>query len=418
MPFQARLGPLGTDPMTTEALRDLPSRQKSVTLQHRFDQPDGLGRMIRWRRTSSSVSARTRGIPWQSRAVTERVLSTRELNRALLARQLLLGRSPAPLVRAIERIGGLQTQYAPSAYVSLWSRLKDFRREALTTALYRRRVVQATLMRVTIHIVSAHDFPLFAAGIRKDRRDWWLRVHRKEIDGIDMEAAAARVRALLAEGPRRGSQLKDRLSADDFPPVVWSGVGLWVDVVRVPPSGTWEQRRADLYGLADEWLDGPRPTEAEGLEHLIRRYLEGFGPGSAKDVASWAGLSVTRILSAVERMRLRRFRDEQGGELLDVPGAPLPDRETQAPVRFLPTWDATLLVHARRAQILPELHRPLVFDTSTPHSVSTFLVDGAVAGTWRYERGRVALELFDPLPRSARRELEDEAKHLAAFHGD
>jgi len=350
--------------------------------------------------------------------VTERVLSTRELNRALLARQLLLQRSPAPLARAIERIGGVQTQYAPSAYVSLWSRLKDFRREALTTALHQRRVVQATLMRVTIHIVSAHDFPLFAAGIRKERRDWWLRTHRKEIHGIDMEAVAARLRGLLADGPRRASELKDRLRADGFPPVAWSGAGLWVDVVRVPPSGTWEQRRADLYGLAEDLLDASRPAEAEGLEHLIRRYLEGFGPGSAKDVASWAGLSLTRILPVVEHMRLRRFRDEQGGELLDLPRAPLPDHETQAPVRFLPTWDATLLVHAHRTQILPEPYRPLVFDTSTPHSVSTFLVDGAVAGTWRYEDRRVRLEPFDPLPRWARRELQDEAKRLAAFHGD
>lgn len=117
-------------------------------------------------------------------------------------------------------------------------------------------------------------------------------------------------------------------------------------------------------------------------------------------------------------MRLRRFRDDHGGKLLDLPRAPLPDSETRVPVRFLPTWDAALLVHARRTQILPESYRPLVFDTKTPHSVPTFLVDGAVAGTWRYEGGRVRLDPFDTLSRAIRGDLEDEAERLAAFLAD
>jgi hypothetical protein len=120
----------------------------------------------------------------------------------------------------------------------------------------------------------------------------------------------------------------------------------------------------------------------------------------------------------IERLRLRRFRDEQGRELLDLPRAPLPDPDTPAPVRFLPTWDATLLVHARRTAILPEPYRPRVFHTKTPHSVSTFLVDGAVAGTWRYEKGRVRLEPFHSLARATRRDLAEEAEKLAAFHTD
>ena len=135
-------------------------------------------------------------------------------------------------------------------------------------------------------------------------------------------------------------------------------------------------------------------------------------------MANWAGLPVTTLRSATERLRLRRFRDEERGELLDLPRAPLPEPDTLAPVRFLPTWDATLLAHARRSQILPERFRELVFNTKTPHSVVTFLVDGAVAGSWRYERGRVRLEPFEPVPQAARRELEDEAQRLAAFHAD
>jgi hypothetical protein len=350
--------------------------------------------------------------------VTERVLSTRQLNRALLARQLLLERSSLPLVRAIERVGGLQTQYAPSPYVSLWSRLRNFRREELTRALEQRRVVQATMMRVTIHVVSPRDFPLFTAGIRKNRRDWWLRVNRREVEGLDMDVVAARLREVLIGGPRRADELKKFLGAEGFPPAAWSGAGLWLDMVRVPPSGTWDHRRADLYGLADDRLRLSGATEAEGIEHLIRRYLGGFGPARLNDVASWAGLPVTMVRPIVERLRLRRFRDEGGGELIDLPGAPLPGPDTRAPVRFLPTWEPSLLVHARRSQILPEPYRPIVFATETPHSISTFLVDGAVAGSWRYEGGRVHLEPFDTLSRAARRELESEAEGLAAFHAE
>lgn len=351
-------------------------------------------------------------------AVTDRVLSTRQLNRALLARQLLLERSSMPLTRAIEQVAGLQTQYAPSAYLSLWSRLRDFRRDSLTRALEQRRVVQATLLRATIHIVTARDYPLFLAGIRRSNREWWGRVQRKEIEGVDMEAVAARLRQLLASGPRRAPQLKDILVADGLPERAWAGAGMWLDMVRVPPSGTWDQRRADLYGLAEDWLARSAATEAEGQEHLIRRYLGGFGPASVNDIASWAGLPVTTVRTVVERLRVRRFLDEQGGELIDLPRAPLPDAETPAPVRFLPTWEATLLVHARRTRILPEPYRPLVFNTRTPHSVPTFLVGGAVGGTWRYEDGKVRLEPFAPLPREVRRELEDESKSLAAFHAD
>jgi hypothetical protein len=188
--------------------------------------------------------------------------------------------------------------------------------------------------------------------------------------------------------------------------------------VRVPPSGTWWQRRADLYGLAEDWLGPWKVTEAEALEHLVRRYLGGFGPASARDTAGWAGVPVATVRAALERVGVRRFRDERGRDLFDLRRAPLPDPDTPAPVRFLPTWDATLLVHVRRTQILPEQYRSLVFNTRTPHSVGTFPVDGAVAGSWRHERGRVWLEPFGRLVRRARRDLEQEAERLAAFHAD
>lgn len=310
-------------------------------------------------------------------------------------------------------MGGIQAQYAPSMYVGLWSRLADFEREDLTRALERRSVAQGTLMRVTIHLVSARDFPVLAEGVREQRREWWLKAHGGRADERKIAAAAKRARSLLADGPRRRSELAEELGADS---VTWNGIGLWLDLVRVPPSGTWEQRRADLYGVAEDWLGPSQATRNEGLELLVRRYLTGFGPGSLKDLANWAGLPVAVLKPVVDGLRLRRFRDEKGGELLDLPRAPLPDPDTPAPVRFLPVWDATLLAHARRTQILPEQYRSRVFNTRTPQSVNTFLVDGAVAGTWRYERGRVVVEPFGRLMREVRREVDDEAERLAAFH--
>ena len=274
--------------------------------------------------------------------------STRELNRALLARQLLLERSPLPLDAALEQVAGLQAQYAPSPYVGLWSRLRDFRRDQLTRALEDRRAVQATLLRSTIHIVSAADYPLFAEAIRGARRDWWTRVARSQLEGVDVEAAAALVRERLADGPARQAELTGLLAAKGYPRAVWNGVGLWVDMVRVPPSGTWERRRADLYGLAADWLGPWQVDEADALEHLVRRYLAGFGPASLGDLGSWAGMPLTRLRPVLERVGTRRFRDEQGTALFDLSRAPLPDPGAPAPPRLRATRAPHLLVPARR----------------------------------------------------------------------
>jgi hypothetical protein len=315
------------------------------------------------------------------------------------------------LPRALERIGGLQSQYAPSMYIGLWSRLRGFSREQLTDALERRTVVQGTLMRVTIHLVSRSDYWAFALGTRQARREWWLRVHQGGPGPREMAAAARAVRGRLAGGPLRRSELEELVGKPRA-----GALGLWIDLVRVPPSGTWERRRADLYAAAEDWLGAPGLSASEAVEHLVRRYLGGFGPASGADIAGWAGLPSRAIAPALNRLRLRRFRGENGEELLDLARAPLPHAETLAPVRFLPTWDATLLVHARRAGILPEEHRAKVFSSRNPHSVPTFLVDGKVAGAWRHEAGRIRIEPFGPLDGATRRALREEADRLAAFH--
>src|ERR1700693_5897039 len=319
------------------------------------------------------------------------------------------------MVAIIERIGGLQTQYAPSGYIGLWSRMRNFRRDSLTTALQQRQVIQGTLLRSTIHTVSASDYWLFLAAIRRTRRDWWQRVTRHQISEPDMESAVRALREQLAKGPRRGDEVKSILADRGLPSFALGGVAQWLEMVRVPPSGTWEQRKADLYGLAETWTRPTAHAESVGIEHIIRRYLGAFGPASVREIADWGGVPHAKLVPVLAQMSLRHFRDEKGKDLIDLPKAPLPDADTPAPVRFLPTWDATLLVHARRTQILPERYRPLVFNTRTPHSVPTFLIDGAVAGTWRVEGGRVELKPFEPIPKSVRREVDEEAKRLAAF---
>jgi hypothetical protein len=339
-----------------------------------------------------------------------RTLTERELNRALLARQMLLERVKAPIPRVLERMGGLQAQYAPSMYLGLWSRMEALERDAVTRGLKRKTIVQGSLMRTTIHLVSRRDYWPFAVGVRRSLREWWLRTHGRGVDTKTIAANDRKVCRAFDGGTLTRAQLEEVLGTR------LAVAGLFVNMVRVPPSGTWEHRRADLYALAEEWLGPENATEDEGVERLVRRYLQGFGPARPAEIADWASLDVTTTKRALERIDLRRFRDEQGKELVDLPRLPLPDGDTPAPVRFLPVWDATLLVHARRTQILPERHRTRIFNIRTPHSVNTFLVDGQVAGTWRYENGRVEIEPFGRLAKPVRAELDEEAERLAAFH--
>jgi hypothetical protein len=339
-----------------------------------------------------------------------RTLSERELNRALLARQMLLERAKTPLPRALERMGGLQAQYAPSMYIGLWSRLEGFERDQLTRGLERRSVIQGSMMRATIHLVSKRDYWPFVVGIRQAQRTWWLRTHGRDLDAKAIAANDRKVRRAFDGGTLTRAELEAVLGTR------LGLAGLFLDLVRVPPSGTWERRRADLYALAEDWVGPESATEADGIELLVRRYLQGFGPARPAEIADWASLDVKTTRHTLERLDLRRFHDEHGKELVDLPRLPLPDADTPAPVRLLPVWDATLLVHARRTQILPERHRPRIFNVRTPQSVNTFLVDGQVAGTWRYDKGRVKVEPFGRLAKGGRAELDEEAERLAAFH--
>lgn len=337
------------------------------------------------------------------------LLSPRALNRALLARQLLLERVALPIPEALEQVGGLQTQYAPSGYIGLWTRLRDVRRQDLTAALEDRSVIQATLMRVTIHMVSRRDFWAYAMGVRSARRTWALKMS----GGPDAEAAlverATRMRAALADGPRTVKDLGD-LGAGFV-----GHLGLWVDLVRVPPSGTWEHRRADRLALAESWVGPSDTTEEAGETHLVRAYLRAFGPAAWRDIAGWAGITVAEARRGGDGLTLVRFQDADGRPLVDLPGLPLPDADTPVPVRFLPHWDANLLVHARRTGILPEHHRSRVFSSRNPFSVGTVLVDGRVVATWSQRDERIEVDVLEEVTTADRRAIDVERESLEAF---
>jgi hypothetical protein len=338
------------------------------------------------------------------------VLTQRRLNRALLARQLLLERSTLSIPEALSRVGGLQTQYAPSGYVGLWTRLAAFQRDDLTRALLDRTVVQATLMRSTIHMVAASDYWPMTAGIRRARREWAARLPEGALGAKASEEHGRTLRKALEDGPRSVARLGDMAAG------FVGNVGLWVDLVRVPPGGTWERRRADVLALADQWLGPDTATEEEGLRALLTAYLGGFGPAALKDAASWAGVPVAWLRPVANRLDLRRFRDEAGTELLDLPDAPLPDEDTPAPVRLLPHWDANLLVHARRTGILPEEHRPKLFTSRRPFSAGVILVDGRGVGEWSVKDGHVVPTVYEELSTRDRSAVDDEVSALDAFH--
>jgi hypothetical protein len=345
--------------------------------------------------------------------VTERVLTDRELNRALLARQLLLERARLPVPRAVERLCALQAQYSPSPYIALWSRLADFHKEQLTRALDRKQVVRATLMRLTVHIVSARDYPYFVAAWLPAAREMTPRVSAETLDHlVQLVEDAAR------NGPLTHEQI-EAIAAETMG-------GRWrtrtlVPFVHMPPAGTWRYFGRPQLAHAPTWLGATLPTREEGAEHLARRYLAAFGPATQTDLLRFAGIRVADLRPALERLRLRRFRDEKDRVLLDLPRAPRPEPDTPAPVRFLAKWDQLLLALDDRTRVLPRDVQTTVI-RKNGDVLPSFLVDGVVAGLWAVERTKdnatLRLEPFAPLPRTARRELVEEGERLVRFIED
>jgi len=343
--------------------------------------------------------------------VTERVLTLLELNRATLARQLLLQRKRLSPRAVIERLVGMQAQSPQAPYVGIWTRTTNFRREALERELARGAVVKATVIRQTLHLLTRRDYALLRAALSETNFDWESALARR---------LAPLVLALAENGPLSGAEGMAYLEREHGLTGVtarraWRAAAVRAHVLHHPESSRWHAPAERLFLAIDE-PEPHDPTEARA--EILRRYFQAFGPATRRDIGAWSMMHVPEIDRALERLEpLVRYRDEHGRELLDGPRAPLPGADTPAPVRFLPKWDNVLLAFADRSRVLPEQYRKTVIRMNGDVA-QTFIVDGFVAGTWRVENGRVVIEPFWALPRSVRRELEDEAGRLEAFLAD
>lgn len=339
-----------------------------------------------------------------------RALTLAELTRATLARQLLLERERLPVVSAIERICAIQGQWSPSPYIALWSRLAGFERDELTRALEEKQVVKATLMRITLHVVSARDYLALAPIWIAQRREEFLR------GGIDPDALEASLRRAFANGARTHAELYAEL-----PDVYAWRVRSLVPLVHVPPSGTWRYHGPTPLMECERWLGEGCGTPEAGAALLVERYLSAFGPASQTDLLRFSGLRVKDVKAGLDALgsRLVRYLGPDGRTLLDLDGAPIPDGETPVPVRFLPKWDSTILAFDRRERILPpELTKTVI--KKNGDVVATFLVDGRVAGQWDVERKQgestLVLDPYGKVPRAVKAELIEEGARLVRWH--
>lgn len=358
---------------------------------------------------------------------TDAVLGPRELNRALLARQLLLRRHRLAAAEVVGRLVGLQAQDPKPPYVGLWSRIEDFQPEELSRLLRDRSMVRIALMRGTIHLVTAEDSlelrPLLQGQLVRLARAQWGR----QLAGVDLEELAAWARQLLEASPLTfealGGLLAERwpdpgASASASASALAQTVRSLLPLVQVPPRGLWGTSGPAAHTTVEAWL-GRRMAAEPSVEAMVVRYLAAFGPATAADVQKWSGL--TRLREVLERLRpgLCTFRDANGAVLYDLPDSPRPVPETPVPVRLLAEFDNVLLSHRDRTRVLSDAYRTRVF-TRNGLVRGTVLIDGFVQGTWRIRREPetppvLQVELFQPLPADTREAVEREGLALLTF---
>ena len=351
------------------------------------------------------------------------VLCSRALNRALLERQALLRRQELPAEEMIERLVGMQAQVPDAPYVGLWTRLEGFRTDELSTLISDRQAVRASMIRATIHLVTARDFLTLRPVVQPvlERDVYGNSTYGKErLAKLDVDTVLAAGRMLLEEHPRTAAELRRWLGLqwpDRDPAALAYAVRGLLPLVHVPPRGVWGQSGPVALTTAEAWLGRSVVPKGDPGEAILR-YLAAFGPATVADARTWSGLSGLREVFERLRTRLVTFRDDSGRELYDVPGAPLPDPETPAPPRFLPEFDNVLLSHADRTRLISGEHRRALIKDPMMRGV---LLDGFVCGTWKKERTRgkatLIIEPFEPLATQDRDSLAEEGERLIRFAG-
>jgi hypothetical protein len=352
-------------------------------------------------------------------------LSLRALNRATLARQLLLRREHVKVGTAVERVAGMQAQIPRPPFIGLWSRVERFRRDDLVRAIDRREIVRGTLMRGTIHLVSRKDFIEWRPAIQPVLTKVMMSVLGKVLDRFDLDRIVAVARTRFDRDACTFAELRRHLS-EEFPGVNEHAMGLIVrmllPLVQTPLAGQpWAYHAAADFAVAQSWLGEEVPTVGQPAG-LVLRYLAAFGPATGQDFQIWSGLPGGRAIVDALRPKLRVVRDENGRELLDLPKAPLADEDENAPVRFLPEYDNVLLAYADRSRVAHTDHRKHLF-TKNLLIPASFLVDGFVAGVWTVEstlkakkrQVRLVLKPFGKLDKRSRMALEEEGERLLRF---
>jgi len=346
-------------------------------------------------------------------------LTVKDLNRATLARQMLLARASAGVVEAVERLAGMQAQEPKHPYIGLWTRIEGFEVADLRDALLAREVVRATLMRSTLHLMSADHYRALRMSMQPSM-SVAMRVLGARSEGLDLEQVLPAARELLARRPLAFDEIRAQLQeqfADVNDRALGYAVRTLVALVMVPAEQEpWGFPRAARFALAEDWLGVPL-AEADPAA-LARCYLGAFGPASAVDVQAWSAVGAMKNVLHGMRDELELFVDERGRELFDLPDAPRPGASVVAPPRFLPEFDNLVLAHDDRTRIIADQHRPRV-TTKNLRVRATFLWDGFVRGTWTIEtKRRVAtlrLAPFEALPRGAHEALRAEGEALLRF---